>query len=793
MTERSLRTGLPYGGDLGISLRLLILEDNISDAELMLYQLRRAGYDPDWQRVDNEKDFQAALSSDIQLILADYHLPQFDAGLAMSLLRKSNLDIPFIVVTGSISEEVAVEMMRQGASDYLLKDRLARLGQAVSRVLDEHGVRLAQKDTENALRESEARFRRLADNAEDIIYRYSLFPIQGLEYVSPAITTVTGYTPEEFYVQTDLLLKLVYADDLYLLSSNAASPLEIRIVNKDGRIIWTEQRFVLLHDVEGRLVAVEGISRDITERKQRESELEAMAAMNSALRLAQSQAQLEPVVLEQLSRVLQADAASIKYNRSTSDPEAAERGFGQWKDLYKNQLPPDGRLINQMSANCQAYLNNDLASDVEQFPPDRYDSCVALAGVPLLAEGKYIGSVWLARKKPFTPADIHLFSSVSDVIAIAVHRANLHEQTMLQLQYLGALRQIDLAIASSLDLRVALNILLDQVLAQLGVDAADVMLFNPSTQALEFTAGRGFRSMNIETTRVRIGEGYAGRAVMERRVVYIPEIGRAGDRIGQSQRLASEGFASYYGVPLIASGTVKGVLEIYHRSPLHASRSQSWLDFLESLSRQAALAIDKAELFSELKRSNDELALAYDATIEGWSKALELRSRETEGHTQRVTEITLRLGRAFNMSNDELVQVRRGALLHDIGKISIPDAILQKPGPLTDEEWKIMRRHPGYAYELLQPIEYLRKALEIPYCHHEKWDGSGYPRGLAGNQIPLEARIFSIVDVWDALLSDRPYRLAWTTEKTLKYLKEQSGTHFDPEVLKKTLPLLMEY
>ena len=379
------------------------------------------------------------------------------------------------------------------------------------------------------------------------------------------------------------------------------------------------------------------------------------------------------------------------------------------------------------------------------------------------------------------------------MIAIAIHRANLHEQTMLQLQYLGALRQIDLAIASSLDLRVALNILLDQVLAQLGVDAADVMLFNPSTQSLEFAAGRGFRSPTIETTRLRIGEGYAGRAVMERRMIYIPDLGRTGDRFGPSLRLASEGFASYYGVPLIASGAVKGVLEIFHRTPLHAPRNQSWLDFLESLSRQAALAIDKAEMFSKLKRSNDELALAYDATIEGWSKALELRSNETEGHTQRVTEITVRLGRAFNMSNEELVQVRRGALLHDIGKISIPDAILQKPGPLTDEEWKIMRRHPGYAYELLQPIEYLNQALEIPYCHHEKWDGSGYPRGLAGNQIPLEARIFSIVDVWDSLLSDRPYRKAWSKEKTLKYLKEQSGIHFDPEVLTKTLPLLMEY
>ncbi len=776
---------------MGISLRLLILEDNISDAELMLYQLRRAGYDPDWQRVDNEKDFLAALSGEIQLVLADYRLPQFDASLALSLLKKSDLDIPFIVVTGSISEEVAVEMMRQGAADYLLKDRLARLGQAVARVLEEHGVRLAKQETENALRESEARFRRLADNAEDVIYRYSLFPIQGLEYISPAITAETGYTPEEFYVRPELIFTLFYPEDHPLLSASSNSPLEIRMVHKDGRIIWTEQRFVLLHDSEGRLAAVEGISRDITERKQRESELEAMAAMNMALRVAQSPAQLEPVILEQLGRLMKVDAASIKYNRSNSEPDPAERGFGLWNGLQNNQLPPDGRLINQMALNCQPYLNNDLSSDVGQFPPARYGSCVAMAGVPLLAEGKYIGSVWLARKIPFTSADMHLINSVSDVIAIAVHRANLHEQTMLQLQYLGALRQIDLAIASSLDLRVALNILLDQVLAQLGVDAADVMLFNPSTQALEFAAGRGFRSLNVETTRVRIGEGYAGRAVMERRVIYIPEIGRSGDRINQSLRLASEGFASYYGVPLIASGAVKGVLEIFHRAPLHTN--QSWLDFLESLSRQAALAIDKAELFSELKRSNDELALAYDATIEGWSKALELRSQETEGHTQRVTEITLRLGRAFNMANDELVQVRRGALLHDIGKISIPDAILQKPGPLTDEEWKIMRRHPGYAYELLQPIEYLNQALEIPYCHHERWDGSGYPRGLAGNQIPLEARIFSIVDVWDALLSDRPYRLAWTKEKTLKYLKEQSGIQFDPEVLKKTLPLLMEY
>jgi len=157
--------------------------------------------------------------------------------------------------------------------------------------------------------------------------------------------------------------------------------------------------------------------------------------------------------------------------------------------------------------------------------------------------------------------------------------------------------------------------------------------------------------------------------------------------------------------------------------------------------------------------------------------------KETEGHTQRVEKITLRIAKSMGIKNEELVQIRRGALLHDIGKMGIPDHILLKPGPLSDEEWVIMRKHPVYAYELLSPIAFLKPALDIPYCHHEKWDGSGYPRGLKGEQIPLAARIFAIVDVWDALRSDRPYRAAWPEMKTMEYIREQAGTHFDPAIV----------
>jgi len=191
-----------------------------------------------------------------------------------------------------------------------------------------------------------------------------------------------------------------------------------------------------------------------------------------------------------------------------------------------------------------------------------------------------------------------------------------------------------------------------------------------------------------------------------------------------------------------------------------------------------------------LEETHKQLLFAYDETIEGWSRAMDLRDKETEGHSQRVTELTLKLASAFGIPKQDLVHVRRGALLHDMGKLGIPDSILLKAGKLNDEEWEFMRQHPQLAYNMLYPIEYLRPAMDIPFCHHEKWDGTGYPRGLQGEQIPLAARLFAIVDVWDALTSDRPYRKAWEREKVLTYIKEESGKHFDPNVVEAFLQLI---
>jgi HD-GYP domain-containing protein (c-di-GMP phosphodiesterase class II) len=198
---------------------------------------------------------------------------------------------------------------------------------------------------------------------------------------------------------------------------------------------------------------------------------------------------------------------------------------------------------------------------------------------------------------------------------------------------------------------------------------------------------------------------------------------------------------------------------------------------------QAAIAIYNATLTHDLQRSNHNLQQAYDTTLEGWSHALDLRDKETEGHTRRVTQKTIAMVQALGFPEELIIHVKRGALLHDIGKMGIPDSILLKAGPLTEEKWRMMRMHPLYAYEMLSPIQYLLPALDIPYYHHEHWDGSGYPCELVGEDIPIAAQIFSIVDVWDALISDRPYRPAWSFQRAIDYLGCLAGSQFDPTLV----------
>jgi putative nucleotidyltransferase with HDIG domain len=378
-------------------------------------------------------------------------------------------------------------------------------------------------------------------------------------------------------------------------------------------------------------------------------------------------------------------------------------------------------------------------------------------------------------------ANISLVQKNTELEKEIVARLEAEGRAKARLQHLATLHAIDLVITASLDLRLTMKLFLEQTVAQLGMDAGAILLLNTHTQILEHGADWGFAGMGIRKSRVRLGEGAAGIAAYERRVFHITDLNELPSAFLRHDLLENEKFITYYAVPLIAKGQVKGVYEIFCRQRFEAE--PEWLDFFDALAIQAAIAIDNASLFRKLQDSNSELTLAYDTTIEGWAKALELRDSETEGHTQRVTELTMKVAYTMGIREDALDHVRRGALLHDIGKMAVPDTVLMNTGPLTEEEQQIMRQHPTFAFELLSPIHYLRPALDIPYCHHERWDGNGYPRGLKGEQIPLAARIFSLADNWDALVSARRYREAWPPAKVAEYIRSQAGTLFDPNLV----------
>jgi HD-GYP domain-containing protein (c-di-GMP phosphodiesterase class II) len=450
---------------------------------------------------------------------------------------------------------------------------------------------------------------------------------------------------------------------------------------------------------------------------------------------------------------------------------------------YKSDAPslfyihPESYLDRHISSFFPEQIGNKLEEVLLAIKQNRQPPYI---NYPLQLED---GERWFEAR--FIASGVnHSVVIIQDITRFKASEAKIQKQ----LDQMSALRAIDLAITSSVDLNLTLSILLTQLVKHLQIDAALILLWNDDIKKLEYAAGLGFRTNALSHTKLGLGEGYAGIAALEQRVIHKLNLSNQATDFLRSPSFGQEGFVSYYGIPLIAKGKVQGVLEIFKRSLINPN--PDWLRFLEMLGGQAAIAIDNAFLFSGLQHSNTEITSAYDATIEGWSRALEMRDQETEGHTRRVVSLTLRLAKEMKFPNESQIHLRRGATLHDIGKMGIPDHILRKPGPLTEEEWKIMRQHPQYAYDLISPIAYLRPAMDIPCYHHERWDGSGYPAGLKEKKIPLPARLFAVIDVFDALVSDRPYRSAWSKQAALDYIYEGAGKLFDPAIVTAFLKLV---
>ncbi len=579
----------------------------------------------------------------------------------------------------------------------------------------------------------------------------------------------------------------------FLTQHNGMLPVRISIrpllaPTDDSASLRKSLKIVTLRDVPAEELSLQQHTQElIAELSQRRRELEALVTVASALHNTIVQEEMFPIILDQFSNQFKADGASLLLPNPNHEEITVALAVGEWKETTGQHLARGQGISWQVIDKGNLYVNNAIQNEPDLARTVFAGGLPCGVCVPLRSHSTLLGLVWLGRNDPFGEDDIRLLAGIADISASNVYRARLFEQTQERFQRLSGLHSIDMAITSSLDLKLTLDVLLDQVVAQMQVNAADILLFDPGLYWLEFAAGRGFVHA-IRTHAPRsLNDSPAGQVALERQMISIPDLAKA--NISTEYWFSpDEGFQSYFAAPLIAKGHVKGVLELYHRHPYQPD--SEWLAFLETLATQAAIAIDNAELFEHLQRSNEELSMAYDATIEGWSHALELRDQETHGHAQRVTDLTVRLARQMGVRDEEIQYYRRGVLLHDIGKMAIPDRILFKEGPLTSAEQEIMRQHPSYAYELLLPIGYLRPSLDIPYAHHEWWDGTGYPRQLKGEKIPLAARIFAVVDVWDALRNKRSYRPAWGFRKVKEHILSLSGTHFDPLVVREFMRMI---
>ncbi|MCB9134349.1 MAG: response regulator [Anaerolineales bacterium] len=571
---------------------------------------------------------------------------------------------------------------------------------------------------------------------------------------------------------------------LYLQSQNRSQVLNELVLERTTELTRTNEELTRANSQ---------LRVEINERKSAEARIRYEAARAEALLQIASrlnkQLNLETAlntVCETAGQALKVPAATVYlYNASKDQYEyAANFGFAKNAKTLVATIPRSDyeKLITKADNSSVANLHL-YPEAYAMLPIESYDIC-SLAWVNMMRGKQLIGNLTVftfGQERAFTPDDLSLLQGISDQAAQAITNAHLYEEAQHRLQKMQALHRIDMAVSGSLELNILLKIILEELTHHLKVDAADILLMNPYMSTLDNAATYGFITPNIQKNQVQLGSDLAGRVALERTPIHISDNLEQEMSLQRFTLLAPEKFRAYFGIPLVAKGQIQGVIEIFHRAPLDPDAE--WLEFIATIAGQTAIAVENINLFNKLQKSNTELALAYDITLEGWSRAMDLRDKETEGHTQRVADMTVRLAEILGLSSVEIANARRGALLHDMGKLGIPDSILHKPGQLTEEEWDIMKKHPTYAYEMLSPITYLRAALDIPYCHHEKWDGTGYPRGLKGESIPIAARIFSIADVWDALRSDRPYRKAWSPEKVISYIREHSGDYFDPKVV----------
>ena len=606
-------------------------------------------------------------------------------------------------------------------------------------------IAISENRLDRQIRESEERYRSFVQNFQGIAFGGSLdFKPT---FMNGATEKITGYSESEFLggnlrwdqiIHPEDLAQVSAAIDKMLALPSRSGECEYRIVRKDGQVRWVHELFQRVNDAVGRHDLTQGTIYDITERKRAEKVQNAIYQISQAAFATVNLEDLFALIHGILGELMSVQNFFIALYDERSNQISFPYFVDEQEDTPLTQHPGKGlteyvlRSGQPLLATPEVFQDLIDRGEVLEIGPSSLD----WLGVPLKVKERTIGVMAVQTYQEsirFDEGELQILTFVSTQVAMVIERKRTEE----------ALRW-----SEELYRTLVENLPVGIYRTRPG-PKGEFMMANPA-----FLKLFGFGS---EDELIR----------------YTP----ADMWVDPDRRQA-------FSERLLSRGSVDGIEIKLKKRDGTVLWGQVRARVVKDTENDGGTYFDcSIEDITERKLRERELTSAYEATLEGWARALELRDRETEGHAKRVSEMTVKLARFMGMNQEQVTHVRRGALLHDIGKMGIPDSILFKTGPLFDEELQTMRLHPIYAYEMLLPIQFLRPALNIPYCHHEKWDGSGYPRGLKGEHIPLEARIFTIVDVWDSLSFNRPYRPAWPKDKVMAYLREQSGLYFDPQVV----------
>lgn len=762
--------------------RILIVEDEEGLALHLTFLLNRIHYTPLGPVAFAEEAIERTGELKPNLVLMDINLAGNMDGIEAARQIRARYGTPVIFLTALAEDQTITEATGSDPYAYLVKPvKEPDLRAAIDIALYKHGM-------EQRLRESEERYRLLFETMRngfalaEIIYSKDGQPVDyRVLAMNPAYAQMLEMDASEWEGKTarEVLPKRDLSNFIQTFGRVALTgePVQFEYFVPDVG------RFLTISAYSPKKGQVANIVEDITERKLAERSLK-----DSETRFRQ--------LAEGVSEVfwLRQRSGQILYVSP-----AYERVFGKSCDeLYNNPVsffdgvhPEDlQRVVSAMDA-----LNGRGTQFNEEYRitrPDGRQRWIWARVYPVQDETgqvtRYSGiaeDITERRQAEQTlrKSEAQLRESYSRI------ERSLHRMT--------ALRNVDLAITTHTDQASMAEAILSHIVESAEIEAAVLFVPNLPTpgrprgtgplSALRLAGIAGLPESALDGNVLNWQMVMVNHVFQSTQALYINDL-RQDPHPGAQMLARAAGLHTCAVLPLLAHGQAKGVLQFFPHDG-HAP-DPDWQTFFQSLALQAAIGIDHVEMLENLKHTNRELASAYDETIKGWAQALELRDKETRGHAGRVTELTVRLATAMGLTGDALDHIRRGAFLHDIGKMAIPDSILGKTGGLTNDDWITMRQHPTIGYRMLSNIGYLKPALDVVLCHHEKWDGSGYPRGLRGEEIPLSARIFAVVDVWDALTNNRPYRLAWPDDEVRMYLQKESGKQFDPRIVDQFLKLV---